>query len=201
MKIYFVRHGESEANILKEFSNWGDKHPLTEKGRQQAEVLAQNLEELPLKKIFTSPIKRARETAEILSTALNIPAEVTEALREGDVGALEGRADPASWAIYQQVQNAWWEGDFDISTKDGESFTAMQARFMPFIEKLIAADSGDVVLIGHGALYRFMLPELLINIDAEWAYPHAIGNTAYILAETDPEGLGCVEWCGVKPAV
>ena len=86
----------------------------------------------------------------------------------------------------------------DVRTKEGESFNDMKVRFMPFIEELIASDNGDVVLIGHGALYRFMLPELLTNIDADWAYPHPIGNTAYILAETSPEGLVCVEWCGVK---
>ena len=51
-------------------------------------------------------------------------------------------------------------------------------------------------MVGHGSLYRFMLPTLLVNIDADWAAPHPIGNTAYILAETGPKGLVCIEWCG-----
>ena len=49
MRIYFARHGESEANILQEFSNRGRKHGLTEKGKRQAERLADNLKSVPFR--------------------------------------------------------------------------------------------------------------------------------------------------------
>ena len=201
MKIYFVRHGESEANLLHEFSNHGDKHPLTEKGRTQTKTLARNLERLPFQKIYTSPLKRARETAEILAGVLDVPFEITDALREGDCGILEGRSDAAAWAIYDQINNAWGDGDLDVRAKGGESFNDMAARLTPFIEKLVAENAGDIILVGHGSLYRFVLPELMINIDAIWAEPFPIENTAYILAETGAEGLVCVEWCGEKLSV
>ena len=88
MKLYFVRHGESEANTQHVISNRESPFPLTPKGRQQAETLAEKLKGNPFCTMFSSPVLRARETAEILSAALGIPYQVTEALREYDCGIL-----------------------------------------------------------------------------------------------------------------
>src|SRR6266851_1245061 len=59
MKVYFVRHGESEANLLHEFSNRGFKHGLTQQGQQQATTLAQSLKNASVTKVFSSPLMRA----------------------------------------------------------------------------------------------------------------------------------------------
>ncbi|MEJ5311226.1 MAG: histidine phosphatase family protein [Anaerolineae bacterium] len=88
MKIYFTRHGESEANLLWEHSNRGFKHPLTEKGRVQANALARKLDGIVVTWLFASPIMRAVQTAEILSDALGVPYEITDALREYDCNLL-----------------------------------------------------------------------------------------------------------------
>src|SRR5215510_3422657 len=93
MKIYFARHGESEANLLHEFSNRGVKHGLTQKGRAQAAELAVELAAKPILRIYSSPLLRATQTAGILAEALGLEVEVTDALREYDCGVLEGRAD------------------------------------------------------------------------------------------------------------
>ena len=67
MRLYFIRHGESEANVLHEISNRGAKHGLTEKGRAQVAALAQKLGAIPFVKLYSSPLLRAIQTAEILS--------------------------------------------------------------------------------------------------------------------------------------
>src|SRR3712207_5088470 len=103
MTLYFVRHGESEANRLREFSNRGVKHGLTPRGREQAAALARALRGAAVAKLFSSPLLRAVETAEILSAAIGVPYEVTDALREYDCGILEGRSDAASWQVYDEV--------------------------------------------------------------------------------------------------
>ena len=198
--LYFVRHGESEANLLWEFSNRGEKHPLTELGSQQAEALARNLAGLPLTKIYTSPLLRARQTAQILGDALNIPIETTDALREYDCGLLEGRSDKAAWALYWQVYNAWLAGDLDMCLRGGESFNDMQARFVPFIDDLTTTE-GDIIFVSHGGLYCLMLPLVLTNIDHQWAHDHSIGNTVVIQAKTGPKGMVCLDWCGETPPV
>ncbi|MRR32744.1 histidine phosphatase family protein, partial [bacterium] len=59
----FVRHGESEANLLHEFSNHGSKHGLTGLGIQQAHLLLDKLREYPISAIYSSPLLRAQQTA------------------------------------------------------------------------------------------------------------------------------------------
>ncbi len=70
MKLYFVRHGESTANLLREFSNGGAKHPLTEKGVEQARTVARALSGLQIEQIYASPVLRAVQTAQILAESL-----------------------------------------------------------------------------------------------------------------------------------
>ena len=67
MRLYFVRHGQSEANVQMVISNRDLFHPLTELGRQQAEALAQSLAEVPVAAIYSSPIVRAAQTAQIVA--------------------------------------------------------------------------------------------------------------------------------------
>lgn len=200
MKIYFVRHGESEANLLAEFSNRGTRHGLTPKGRRQASALAENLKRSPIDLIYSSPLLRATQTAEIVAAHLGLSYAVAEALREYDCGVLEAKSDAASWEIYQTVQSDWLErGLWERRIDGGESFTDMQSRFVPFIDQLVHrhhTSDTRIVLIGHGGLYRCMLPLVLSNITFAFALTHPIANTSYVLAESHGAELVCREWCG-----
>jgi len=200
MRIYFTRHGESEANLLREHSNRGFKHPLTAKGRDQATALAQKLADVPVTRLFTSPIMRAVQTAEILSGTLGVHYEITDALREYDCGILEGRADEAAWQLHFAVFNAWvHQKDWERRIEGGESFIEIRDRFVPFIEQLIVEygeSPVNIVLVGHGGLYRCMLPLVLANADSDFVLKQPMGNTACIVAETRPEGLAWIEWGG-----
>lgn len=199
MKVYFVRHGESEANVLREFSNWGLKHGLTPRGRAQSQTLATRLAGLPGVHLYSSPILRAMQTADILAQTWGGRFRVTEALREYDVGVWEGRSDPAGWAEYEAVNAAWLRGDWEQRMSGGESFLDMRDRFVPFVQDLIQThwDTGTTLaLVSHGGLYRCLLPLVLTNITPQFAAATPIGNADYILASQDCDGLHCVEWGG-----
>jgi probable phosphoglycerate mutase len=196
MKLYFVRHGESEANLLHLISNRDLEHGLTERGRQQAAELAQSLCGVGACRIFTSPLLRAVQTAEILSSALGTDYEVTDALREFDCGIAEGRSDARAWELHQQVMKDWLQdGNTAARIEQGESLIDIRERFLPFVECLVE-DAGSVasILVGHGGLYLCMLPIVLMNAGTAAALPFP--NAAYVLAEARPEGLVCLEWCG-----
>lgn len=201
MKLYFVRHGESEANVIREISNRGWKHPLTEKGRQQAQTLAAALKEAGTVKIYTSPLMRAVQTAQILAETLRLDYAITPALREYDCGVIEGRGDPEAWELHRRVREDWiLRGLFHERIAEGESFYEIRDRFLPFIEGLLAgAEDGSLVLVGHGGLYVTMLPLILPGVTSEWAYRQPFPNSGWVLAERTPSGaLTCLEWCG-KP--
>lgn len=107
MKIIFSRHAESQANLLRQVSNHGLKHPLTFGGRVQAVELARKLQPHAITHIYSSPILRAIETCILVANQLGIPYEVDPALREFDVGILEGRSDPEVWQIWQDLYDSW----------------------------------------------------------------------------------------------
>ena len=196
MQLYFVRHGESEANLLHVFSNRDAPHGLTERGKAQVEVLADNLAGVRFDAFYSSPIQRARESAEILAARLGLGHTLTPALMEYDVGALEGRCDAESWRHYDEVQEAWFiERRWDVRTGGGESFEDIRRRFVPFVEQLVASPTpGATLLLGHGGTFACMLPLVLANIDFDFVRTHGLGHTEYVLAETRGDALVGVQW-------
>ena len=203
MKFIFARHGESQANVLHEISNRGLKHPLTQKGREQAYALARKLERASISRIYSSPVLRAIETAVLVANHLRVEYEVTEALREYDLGALEGRADEKTWEFWQELFDAWiTHQHHQRRAPGGENFHHVQNRFVPFIDGLIAQyrdTDANLLCIGHGGLYWIMLPLVLKNIDSQFILEHpSFGYTSTVIAEWRPGGLMCVEWDGAK---
>jgi broad specificity phosphatase PhoE len=199
MKLYFVRHGESEANLLRVISNRGSVHGLTEKGRQQAAGLGESLAQSGISAIFSSPLLRAIQTAEILSSVLRLDTVVTDALREYDCGVIEGKSDAQSWDLHRRVREDWLlRGQWERKIEGGESFLDIRRRFEPFVEGLLATYPADasLLLVGHGGLYFCMLPQVLSNVSFETAASLPFPNTGIVLAETRPQGLYCLEWCG-----
>ncbi|MBI4674004.1 MAG: histidine phosphatase family protein [Chloroflexi bacterium] len=202
MKLYFVRHGESEANVTNEFSNQDHtKHPLTATGRAQVQALAEKLRAVNFTAIYASPLLRAQQTAQILNAAHGLEIQTTTALSEHNAGNLEGRADPAAWQAYSTLFETWLlKRDLDARMPGGESFNEMRTRFMPFITDVInryADSDANILLVAHGGIYHSMLPLLLTNVGYTFGYKHILGNAALIVTEQRAEGLVCLVWDGV----
>lgn len=196
MKLYFVRHGESEANTRHVISNRESTFHLTSRGRQQAEMLARKIKDIPLSAIFSSPVLRARETTEILSATLGVRYQTTEALREYDCGILEEKSDEESWGYHNQYYEDWvLRGQYTHKPEGGECFLDIQKRFVPFIEDLTKGnDDKNILLVGHGGLFTLMLPLVLTNIDHAFSTSHGMGNAEYVLARQESHGLVCLQW-------
>jgi probable phosphoglycerate mutase len=203
MRAYFVRHGESEANVLEVISNRGSVHGLTMKGRQQAELLADQLKREPIAYLFCSPLLRAVETAEILGEAFGLSPTINDGLREFDCGRIEGRGDPEAWEIFRTLVRKWMvDGNYEARIPGGESYLDIQARFFGMIESRINtldASRGNVLLVGHGMVYYLMLPLLFSDIDHEFAHGHRIGNTAFAIGKGSVGRWNCQAWFGAVP--
>ncbi|MBN1936878.1 MAG: histidine phosphatase family protein [Anaerolineae bacterium] len=201
MQLIFARHGESVANVTREISNRGFKHGLTDLGRRQALELATRIQS-PVLEIYSSPLRRAVETAQILAKTWRVPYEIVDALREYDCGVLEGRADEDAWRDHVEVRRQWYEEhNLDYRSEGGESLLDIQARFVPFAHGLIEKYRDvlkTIVCVGHGGTYRAALPLVLTNADHELAVHHSMGNTDFIVAEPRAEGLFCLSWCGTS---
>lgn len=203
MKLYFVRHGQSVANQLKIIANRSQDLPLTDLGRQQGDQLAGKLKGISFAAIYASPIPRAGQTAQILAQHLGGQVLITAALREPDMGDLEGFSDAESWKLHQEIYNRWWlDQDDEARINGGESFNDVKGRFLPFIDGLVDKFGSDpeanLLLVGHGGLYVCMLPLLLKNISTDYAQSHIPTFTAVIEAENRVNGLFCLSWDGEK---
>ena len=199
MKLYFVRHGESEANTERVISNRESRFSLARLGKQQANTLAEELKDVPFTAIFSSPVRRARETADILSTALQLPYQVTEDLREYDCGILEEKSDEESWRLHREIAEDWTlNHNYQRKLDGGECFLDIQNRFLPFIESLKDGTHEHILLIGHGGLFQLMLPLVLSNIDNDFVRSHGIDHTACMIAESLSDGWVCRQWGSIQ---
>jgi len=202
MRFYFIRHGESTANLEHIISNRSLPHPLTEKGRQQAAELASVLcPQAPIR-LYHSPVPRAEETAQILAAAWQ-PAEIAaaEALREYDLGIYEGQGSTEAWDFYMHLLDEWYQrGNLQAAAPGGESWLDIRARFQPWLAGQIAAlekQPGSAVFVSHGGLYRLMLPEAAANLPKHYPLDHPLSNTGVIEAEPAQGRLSILRYQGV----
>ena len=198
MRFFFVRHGQSEANLLHEFSNRGMKHLLSSTGISQALQLADSLKNSGITRIYSSPVLRAIHTAQIVSESLCIASfEVNEALREYDVGILEGKSDPESWSLFEKLQKQWEHPqNHDEKIEGGESFSEIQRRFRDFVTGLAAINDTheNILCVTHGGLLRIGLPAVLLNVDYAFAREHGLDNCYIVIASLDEHELFCQKW-------
>lgn len=199
VKVLFVRHGEIQANLDRVFAN-GANIPgdLTPAGIAQAHALAHSLASEPVTHVYTSPLARARQTAHIVAEAFGISATVTDELREYDVGDLEGEAYTGEhawrWERYEQVERAWRTGQQEARHHGGESLSDLHRRFLPFMDQLAKRhDASDVlVAVGHGGLFRAVLPILFGSFQFGCTCSHPLGHGDIVVAVHN-QGTWCCE--------
>lgn len=172
-RIWLVRHGENKANLTKEFSHKLIDYPLTAKGRLQAEQTAAYLSTYPVTQVFTSPLKRARETAQIIAAKVGISVGVLEAFRELDVGTLEAQPPTvATWKLHDEIVRAWADGDAEVRFPEGENFTELVGRVRRGYEAMCRGRDGEtLVLVAHGGSLGLPLLSLVPNLNRELLRP------------------------------
>jgi broad specificity phosphatase PhoE len=140
--IVFARHGQTAPN--RDGLVLGRADPeLTEEGRRQAALLAEALAGEPVTAILTSPLLRARQTAEDIGAACGVPVAVDERLVEIDWGTWEGR--PAGSLGVADVDR--WRAD-DGTAPEGESLTSLSGRVESFCLDTLD-EEGTVVAVSH----------------------------------------------------
>ena len=155
MRIYVIRHGESETNKSKRWTGWLDVL-LTEKGEEDARKAGALLANTAFDKVYASDLRRAMRTAE-----LAIPGcvyETTPLLREINVGNLENQ--PIEAATFHGREQAAKRGYADVGGESREEFNGRIGRFM---ELLASASEETVAVFSHGGWLRGML-DLVVGI-------------------------------------
>ena len=151
--VYFARHGESDWNAANRFQGHSDR-PLTELGRRQAEQLAEALTAATsLSAIYSSPLRRALETAAIVGARLGLEPVQLDGLREVDVGAWAGLSRTEVERRHPKAFRRWLDGG--EGWEDGETYAAMAARVLEAVRGIADAHPDDELLVvSHGGPIR-----------------------------------------------
>jgi broad specificity phosphatase PhoE len=162
--VHWARHGENIANVSRTFSYRVFDGDLTYGGSAQAERLADKLHAATDRYglLVCSPLRRARQTAQIVSDRLGLPvAAELDDLREVNVGELDGRSDDGAWGVYEATLAAWRSGQLAQRFPGGESGDELAARTRRALRGIAAwAGDTDAVVIAHGASIRACVPAL-----------------------------------------
>ena len=186
MRLFIVRHGQTLWNVEGRAQGHTDI-PLDEIGIEQARALAAGFEpNCTVKKVYTSDLLRARQTAEIVASRLQAELIVRSELRERCFGECEGLLYPE---LHQKLEQLVIEQELprdDVTPKGGETLQEFWNRLTPIQQELEALDEPAIV-VTHGGTATLLLAKL-IGGNLAVAKSLTFGNTA--LAELEKRGHG-----------
>ena len=149
--IIFLRHGESVGNAESRWQGQAD-FALTDKGRKQARALADRwrLEGRKFDRIFTSPLKRAKETAAIIAEALNLTVEADPIWLERNIGEVSGMTADE---VNRRFPNREFVTPFSAIVGDeGEGDWQLYLRAGQALHMLLQREPGKFLVVSHGGL-------------------------------------------------
>jgi 2,3-bisphosphoglycerate-dependent phosphoglycerate mutase len=197
-KLVLVRHGQSQWNLENRFTGWVDV-PITEKGTEEAVRAGRALKGIAFDLAFTSDLKRAQQTLDILlkeSGQKKIPIEKSAALNERHYGDLQGLNKAETARKYGDAQVHLWRRSFDVKPPNGESLKDTAARTLPYFdEKILPAASGgkNVLVSAHGNSLRAIVmglekltPEQILKVEIGTCQPivYDIGARGEVLKKS-----------------
>jgi len=164
--LFLVRHGEAEQNVRRILDSFpgNPEFGLTETGREQVRKSAEAIAHEGVDFLFSSPIRRARETAEAIAEACGgVSINFDDRLRETDFGVWSGRSADDFWAKYPDPKMR-----ADGNGEEGlEGFLAMRGRLAGFLNDILSGNEGRrMALVSHGDPLE-QLHGLLVGDDIE----------------------------------
>jgi len=159
--LYLIRHGQTATNRAQIIQGW-DSEPLNARGRRQAELTGARLAGAGIDALYSSPLGRARETAEIIGQALSLRPIVVAGLREMDTGKASGLHGAQFMVRYPRLWWAWLRDDARLAFPDGDILAEFYRRAADAIDELVAHHRGQTIaVISHGGTISGYLSHLI----------------------------------------
>ncbi|MDX9918276.1 MAG: histidine phosphatase family protein, partial [Gudongella sp.] len=165
MKLYLTRHGETVWNVEKRLQGWMDS-PLTENGIKGAEKLRDRLKNEGIDYIYTSDLKRAVSTAEIIRDDSKIEIELLEDLREIKFGDWEGELLQDIKSKYPHEYNIYLSNPKEYNLISGENIEELFERAYKALDFIVSSGHKRVLIVSHGVTIRAIIA-ILMNVPYE----------------------------------
>jgi len=160
--VYFVRHGQSEANISPVFQSADS--PLTEAGKQQANSIAKRIAKISFETLISSPFPRAKETAEIIAKVINKEPEYSslfiERVKPSGIGG-KSYEDVEADKLWREWEKSLYTSGIKI--KDGENFDDLIERADKALNFLENRSEKHLVVVTHGFFLRTIIARVLLG--------------------------------------
>src|SRR5262245_8529150 len=186
--IVLVRHGETDWNRDNRFQGHADP-PLNDRGRVQARELALEIRRERFASAFTSPLRRALETAEILVAGLGVDVMLDPDFKEADVGSWSGLTRDDVAPGFRTGSARWLE--YGHGGDDGETYDELGARVVSGLLRIAVSHEGETVLaVTHGGPIRSALAAAeRVPFDEARRSIHVVANCAVVELEVHDGGL------------
>ena len=180
--MHLVRHGQSIWNAAGRIQGQIDIE-LDEIGLQQAQRIADRLEREPIAAIYSSPLLRARSTAEAIAARFNLPVALDARLMEYDFGAISGMTWAEVTENHPELANRWLEDPWAVPVAGSEGRVNFAARVMSAMQDIGAQHPTEqVAIVAHGGTFGVYLTAML-GLDLNRRHPFHFGNTSLSLVE------------------
>ena len=186
-RYVLIRHGESVWNGERRIQ--GNQDPaLSSRGRRQADLLVAGLRDrLPksVVAVYTSPLRRAAETAERIAGAFDLPVVPEPDFREMRLGRWEGMTVAEIQAAFPDTYERWLADPQTHPAPEGERLEAFARRVTAAFDRMRAAHPGaDLILVSHGGPIKALACHIL-GLDVRWLFRIKQDNTAVTVLEAD----------------
>lgn len=185
LEIYFIRHGESAGNREDRFRGRFD-FPLNENGIRQAEALREELSTIEFNAIYSSPLRRALQTAEILSDHRQ-PVIIEDGFNNISLGEWENTPKAVVREKYPDLWKLWTTTPEKLAFPGMETLAQVQKRSYDALQKLIQKHSeGRIAIVTHRAVIKPLFAAML-NIPEPYFWKIHMDTAGYSIAEFRPE--------------
>jgi len=176
--IIFLRHGQAKNNTERILAGRTPGIPLTEKGIDQAQKAAQLLEHMNISRIYSSPIERAKHTAEIVGKQNSVDVTIDERLIELDMGKFTGMPYDEIFSSHGNVFMKFYNGELEIAHNGVETFEEVKRRILDIVDHVLETHPDEnVVLVTHMDPIKAML-STIVDLTPENLFELIIANAS-----------------------
>ncbi len=169
MRIFVIRHPETEANVSKLIYGRTES-PYTQRGIDSIKWVLNKLKDTKLSAVYTSPMQRTVKLASAISGQQGCPISVSEALREMDFGVFENMTRSEVEGKHREHYEDYMANYTSYRIPEGESFQDVYARLSAFLKPLLL-EEGMIALVTHGMVMKAAIAILLgLSADTVWHF-------------------------------
>jgi probable phosphoglycerate mutase len=176
--IIFLRHGQAQNNTARVLAGRTPGVSLTKTGIKQANDIGKFLKSFDISHIYTSPVERAKTTADIVGSHLGLPTTIDERLYELEMGRFSGMEYDELFARHGNVFLKFYQGDSTIEEHGVETFTQVKKRVLELVDHVCSTHHGkNVLLVTHMDPIKAMISNIL-NLSPRSLFELIIANAS-----------------------